>query len=47
MDPWMKAVLSLAVAAASLYLILKKTDDGHAREIAMWLLGFVLGYWLR
>jgi hypothetical protein len=47
MDFWMKAALSLAVVFVALHLLLKKTEDGHAREVAMWLLGFVLGYWLR
>jgi len=45
--PSFKAALSLAVGAVALYLLIKKTDNGHAREIAMWLLGTLLGYWLR
>ena len=46
MDPWIKAVLSLAVAAASLY-ILAKDEDERRREAAMWLLGTLMGYYLR
>jgi hypothetical protein len=47
MDPIVKPVLSLAVGAVALYLLVKKTENGHAREYAMWLLGALMGYYLR
>jgi hypothetical protein len=43
----MPSILSLAVVAVALYLIIAQTENGHAREVAMWLIGFILGYWLR
>jgi 4-amino-4-deoxy-L-arabinose transferase-like glycosyltransferase len=43
MDHWMKAILSLAITFVALYLVLEKTEEGHAREVAMWLLGVLMG----
>jgi hypothetical protein len=47
MDSWMKAGLSLVVVAASLYIIVTKDRDPEARGFAYWIVGYVLGYWLR
>jgi len=46
MDPWIKAVLSLAVVAASLYIIVIRTGDEAARQWAVGIIAFVLGYYL-
>ena len=46
MEIWMKATLTLATTAASLYILLTDRDRGR-REAAMWLLGALMGYWLR
>jgi hypothetical protein len=42
-----KSILNLTILVAALYLLTSKTEDGHSREIAMWLLGALMGYWLR
>jgi hypothetical protein len=48
MDSWMKAILTLAVAAVSLHILHSgKPNDERAREAAMWLLGALMGYWFR
>jgi hypothetical protein len=47
MERWVKVALSLAIAAVSLYLLVERSEDSHAREVAMWLLGALMGYWLR
>ena len=47
MNTYIRLALSLPIIVTSLYLLLKKTEDGHAREVAMWLLGTIMGYWLR
>lgn len=46
MDLWIKAVLSLEIATAAIY-ILAREQDRHRREAAMWLLAALIGYWLR
>jgi hypothetical protein len=43
----MKAVLTVVITFLSFYLLIKKTGDGNAREVAMWLLGALMGYWFR
>ena len=47
MERWLKAIFSLAITAAAVYLLIKHIEDGHAREISMWLLGALMGRWLR
>jgi len=47
LNTYIRLALSLPIIVTSLYLLLKKTEDGHAREVAMWLLGTIMGYWLR
>jgi hypothetical protein len=47
MDRFARVTLSLAIAAVALYLLLTQPEQGHAREAAMWLLGALMGYWLR
>jgi hypothetical protein len=47
MDSWMKAVLTVAIIFISCYLLVKRTGDGNAREVAMWLLGALMGFWFR
>jgi hypothetical protein len=47
MEPWIKAVLSLAVVAVSLYIIIAKEEDEAARQWAVGAIAFVLGYYLR
>ena len=39
-------VLSAAIAAVALHILLKEQDP-RRREGAMWLLGVLMGYWLR
>jgi hypothetical protein len=46
METWMKAALTLAIAATSLYILVTDRDRAR-REAAMWLLGTLMGYWLR
>lgn len=46
MNDWVKVVLSFSVAAASLHILVTE-KDGRRREAAMWLLGTLIGYWLR
>ena len=46
MDPWIKALLTLGVAALAAYVILFRPDDRKAREWAFGVLGLLLGYWL-
>jgi hypothetical protein len=47
MEPWMKAVLSLAVVAVSLFIIVARKEDEAARQWAVGAIAFVLGYYLR
>ena len=47
MNAWIKAVLSLAVVAVSLYVILARSEDEAARQWAVGVTAFVLGYYLR
>jgi hypothetical protein len=47
MDPWMKAVLSLAVVVVSLYVIVARTHDEAGRQWAVGAIAFILGYYLR
>ncbi len=47
MDPWMKAVLSLAIVGVSLYVILTRPWDEAARQWAVGSIGFILGYWFK
>lgn len=47
MDPWIRAILTLTLAAVSVFIILARPKDRQAREYAMWLLGALMGYWLR
>jgi hypothetical protein len=47
MDTWIKAVLSGSIGGVSLYILLFRRGDRQAREYAMWLLGALMGYWLR
>jgi hypothetical protein len=46
-DRFAKVALSLAIAVVALYLLLTRPEEGHAREAAMWLLGAIMGYWLK
>jgi hypothetical protein len=43
----LKTVLTLAIVSVALYLLVAKTENGPAREVAMWLLGALMGYWFR
>jgi hypothetical protein len=48
MDSWIKAILTLAVAAVALRnLNSNKPEAERSREAAMWILGWIMGYWLR
>jgi hypothetical protein len=47
MEPWMKAILSLAVVAVSLYIILTRPADEAARQWSVGAIGFILGYWFK
>jgi hypothetical protein len=47
MDPWIKATLTLMLGGVSAYIIIARPKDRQAREYAMWLLGALMGYWLR
>lgn len=47
MDPWIKASLTVVVVGASLFIILFRDKDPEARGWAFWIVGFVLGYWLK
>lgn len=47
MERWLTAIFSFALAAVALYLLVQHIEDGHAREISMWLLGALMGRWLR
>ena len=38
-----RAVLTLSIVAVALYLLVAKTENGPAREVAMWLLGATMG----
>ena len=46
MDDWIRAALSLGVAALAAYVILFRPKDFKAREWAFGVLGLLLGYWL-
>jgi hypothetical protein len=46
MDTWIKAILTLSILAISLFGLVKGKDP-KLREYAMWLLGALMGYWLR
>ena len=47
MDAWMKAVLSLGIVLAALYIVLFKSEDRKARDWAFGAIGLILGYWLK
>jgi hypothetical protein len=39
----MKAMVSVTVMSLASYLLAKRVDNGHAPEVAMWLLGALMG----
>ena len=47
MESWIREVLSLAVVAVSLFIILTRAADEAARQWAVGAIAFVLGYYLR
>lgn len=47
MEPWMKGILSLAVVAVSLYIIVARKEDEAARQWAVGAIAFILGYYFR
>ena len=40
-------IITFAILTASIYLLTNKTENGHAREAAMWLLGALMARWSR
>ena len=46
MHTWFREVFSLALILVSVF-ILYRPKDKRDREYAMWLLGALMGYWLR
>ena len=47
MDPWVKALLSVAAVVVSFYVILFRAHDEAARQWAVSVTSLILGYWLK